>query len=240
MDKIKKVTEESKDVDRLAMNNEKPLEKVITVLIPYNRLVHKSNSLLYAIRSIRLNFLSACNIIVIGDKEDWFDAEVVEFIEHDHLSDVDLDLIDKIKTAIITEQVSDEFILSFPNLYYVTPVCFSDIQVVKADNGHFFTKTPFALSKDRLVELFEKQTDISPLIEQYYSNLHPGLIPIRLDWRSDNWTFSVISSNPDKKMIKEFIARKKWMCSQGDGYSPLLENILTEMFGHERKDHKLA
>lgn len=223
------------DIDPLNSDQGVTVDQKLTVLIPYARSEAKGNELMYTILSLRKNLREDFAIVVIGDAEPFFEDLKITHIAHNNLSDSNANLAEVIKSAIVSDKISDEFILSYQNLYYVSPVTLADIAVIKKASSGYMTNTPIYLKKALLVDLSEKLNGFNQvsIIDSYYSTFYSDRVPIQLDWQSDNWTFSVITANPDKDTLVKYIARKKWMSSFGNGYSSNLISILSDMFENE-------
>ncbi|WP_321519989.1 hypothetical protein [uncultured Bacteroides sp.] len=175
--------------------------KPITVVIPYAKELAQGKELLFALRSICVNSHFPGKIVIIGDREDWFSDEVT-VIPHTRVSDnPQIDTIEKLKIAIDSELVSDKFIWSNDDIYFISPVLLADIEVLKIkgiltpssfsgayrDNmirtidllgggevPDFETHTPVIFEKEKLITLFEKFPELSTggyLISSIYFNV---------------------------------------------------------------------
>lgn len=237
-------------------------EGVITVVIPYVKELAQGKELLFALRSIAANIRQQCNVVIIGDREDWFEDENLLFIEHKRVSDnPQVDVLEKLKLAIDSPMVSDSFIWSNDDIYFISPVMLADIQVLKTkgilnpagykgayaenmqrtidllgggDIPDFGTHTPYFFSKERLVELFEKYPELSTggylLSSVYFNTFFPGFVPLLLDWKTDNWVFSVVTPNPNEAKFRELVGKNKFLNNAESGYSEWLESELLAMF----------
>jgi len=104
----------------------------LTVVFPYFKAKAQGKELLYAMRALERNFREDFQIVVIGDREDWFSDEVIP-IDAVRISDnPQIDTINKIKLAIADELVSDDFIWMNDDIYCVGPTLLADIQILTA------------------------------------------------------------------------------------------------------------
>lgn len=163
----------------------KIVKKKIAVVIPYLKAAAQGKELLYAIRSLARNFSEDFDLVVIGDKEDWFSDEIL-YIEHACMSrNPQADVVDKIKQILIDERISDTFVWSNDDIYFVAPTTLEDIQKPKTDGEltfnpaekgiynsnrgetikalqskgypvrNFSTHTPFLFEKEKMIQVFE-------------------------------------------------------------------------------------
>lgn len=175
--------------------------KPFAVVIPYAKEFAQGKELMYVLRSIFANARFPGKIIIIGDKEDWFSEEVT-VIPHTRISDnPQIDTIERLKVAIDSELVTDKFIWTNDDIYFVSPVLLADIEVLKVKgiltpesfNGtyrenmartiellgggeipDFETHTPVLFEKEKLITLFEKYPELSTegyLISSIYFNV---------------------------------------------------------------------
>lgn len=149
--------------------------KGITVLIPYLRSEAAGEELRYALRAWEKHFAEDFNVVVIGDREEWFSPEVVHIPHEPHLVKEDCscpnpsmirnpqaDVTHKVFTAIASGLVRENFILSNDDIYLLGPTTKADIEVLKAfgelsksgkDGGLYnqnARKTAIALEKNGL------------------------------------------------------------------------------------------
>lgn len=157
----------------------------VSVVIPYCKDLAQGKELLYALRSWQKQVRFGINIVVIGDREDWF-SEDVTFIEHQRTSDnPQIDTREKLKLAIISPEVTDNFIWASDDIYLVNPISLSHIELPKvlgelnpdkqsetyAANMrltrsllkkeclpilNYNTRTPVLFDKERLTAMFER------------------------------------------------------------------------------------
>lgn len=165
---------------------EESLTKRVAIVIPYLKERAQGTELLFAIRSIAKNFAANdYQLVVIGDKEDWFSDEI-HFIDKACIgSNPQADVVDKMKAIILDESINEEFIWTNDDIYFVAPTTVEDIKVLKTsgmlvdepgNNGlynrnraktilalqainrpirNFDTHMPFFFEKERMIEVFE-------------------------------------------------------------------------------------
>ena len=112
-------------------NSEKTVTLKVAIIIPYLKKKAQGAELLYAIRSIAKNFTDDFQLVVIGDKEDWFGDDIL-FIEHACIgSNPQADVLDKVRHIIADERIGENFVWSNDDIYFVAPTSLADIQVLK-------------------------------------------------------------------------------------------------------------
>lgn len=101
-----------------------------SVVIPYCKEFAQGKELLYALRSWDKNCCFPANFVVIGDKEDWFHE--IHFIECPRVSDnPSVDTYHKLKVALESDLVTDDFIWTNDDIYVLQPIDLSHIQLPK-------------------------------------------------------------------------------------------------------------
>lgn len=158
---------------------EKPAAR-LAVVIPYLKAQAQGSELLYAIRSIAKNFMEdSIQLVVIGDSEDWFGSEILH-IEHQCIGgNPQADVLDKVKVILADDRISDEFVWTNDDIYFVAPTTLEDIRLLKAEgklckephNGSLYnanrSKTiDLLLSKDLPIRNFDAHMPISFTKEQ--------------------------------------------------------------------------
>lgn len=102
-----------------------------SVVIPYCKEFAQGKELLYALRSWDKNCCFPADFVVIGDKEEWFSDEI-HFIECPRVSDnPSVDTYHKLKVALESDLVTDDFIWSNDDIYVLQPIDLSHIQLPK-------------------------------------------------------------------------------------------------------------
>ncbi|KAA6325082.1 hypothetical protein EZS27_025662 [termite gut metagenome] len=137
--------EDEKDEDL-----KEPVTQKVTVVIPYVKKYALGQELKFAIASWLKFFRTPCDIVMIGDKEeywvDWKDEEPsITLISHVCASDNhQVDLMEKFKIAIVAEKVTGRFIFAADDIYLVSPVKLADVETLKISgtvNEKTFTGT---------------------------------------------------------------------------------------------------
>lgn len=102
-----------------------------SVVIPYCKEFAQGKELLYALRSWDKNCCFPADFVVIGDKENWFSDEI-HFIECPRVSDnPSVDTYHKLKVALESDLVTDDFIWTNDDIYVLQPIDLSHIQLPK-------------------------------------------------------------------------------------------------------------
>ena len=102
-----------------------------SIVIPYCKEFAQGKELLFALRSWAENCCFPANIVVIGDKEDWFSDEI-HFIECPRMSDnPSVDTFNKLKVALESDIVTDDFVWTNDDIYVLQPIDLSHIQLPK-------------------------------------------------------------------------------------------------------------
>lgn len=163
----------------------------MSVVIPYLKSEAQGKELLFAVRSWEQYFNGNIQIVVIGDKEEWFSNEIV-YIAMDQLSkNPQANTFEALKLAVASESVSGQFIWSNDDIYLVNPVGSAHIEIPKtlgflkpnsysgiyrenmertvaflASRGcreplNFDTHTPVLMDKEEIVSLLESYPEIA-------------------------------------------------------------------------------
>lgn len=110
---------------------EKKAQDHTTVVIPYCKEFAQGRELLFALRSWYNNARFPANLVIIGDREDWFGEEVT-VIEHQRTSDnPQIDTMEKLKLAIESPEVTERFIWTNDDIYLVNRVSLAHIEIPK-------------------------------------------------------------------------------------------------------------
>jgi len=104
----------------------------LTVCIPYLKSAAQGDELRYALRSLQKNMCEEFQVVIIGDREDWFSDEIIHIESVQFSKNPQIDTLEKLKLAIADERVSDHFIWSNDDIYMVSPVMLADIQILTA------------------------------------------------------------------------------------------------------------
>lgn len=163
----------------------------ISVVIPYSRQKAQGKELLYAVRSWLQNFRCQFQIVVIGEREDWFEEMGIVFIEMEQSSEnPQVNTMEALKLAIASDQVTAKFIWSNDDIYLIAPIGLEHIALPKFNGflnpdqykGHYKvnmtntlellednelpcrnygTHTPFLYEKEKLVSMLEEHPDLN-------------------------------------------------------------------------------
>lgn len=102
-----------------------------TVVIPYCKEFAQGKELLFAVRSWYGNARFPANLVIVGDREDWFDDEVT-VIDHQRTSDnPQIDTLEKLKLAIESPEVTERFIWTNDDIYLINRVSLAHIELPK-------------------------------------------------------------------------------------------------------------
>ena len=172
----------------------------VTVVIPYVKEKAQGDELRMALRSLHKFLRFGVNVVVIGDREEWMSEEVT-VIEHDCVSDnPQIDVVEKLKLAIVADEVTEKFIWSNDDIYLIAPVMLAHFEVPKNKGAlrpelykgvykenmlrtvelltdfpklDFGTHTPIVYQKQKLVDMFERFPELNAggyLISSVYFN----------------------------------------------------------------------
>lgn len=180
---VEKTEQPSEGVQGIVMNTD------ITVVIPFFKTKHKEEEVLLAIRSCVKYLQEDIRFVVIGDPIEAGDLPV-EQIEYKDTDGSQSDLLEVLKLAIVSESVSDKFILMEPGTYLIDDVNLHHIELCKhlgllnpnrytgndaammketasflRDNLNiaaydYNTHCPCVLEKEMLTDMFEELPDI--------------------------------------------------------------------------------
>lgn len=218
------------------MMGEMIVQDQTTVVFCHTRSEAQGKVLLYALRSWLKNARFPLNIVVIGDREEWFSKEVT-VIEHPSTGKGDAaDLAARLQLAIGAEEVTETFILAPTSLYVVNPVSLAHIGLPKVIGrcDNYETRTPVLLCKAALKALLEEHPELAegkaPLVSAYFAADAHCAHPVWLDWRTDQLLLPVVSRAPDKGRMRQLLQRKVFMTNSPTGYSATLLEVLEELF----------
>lgn len=167
-----------------------------TVVIPFFKSKNKMDEVALAIRTCAQYLHEDIHFVVIGDAIEAVDDIAVEQIEYKDASGSQSDLLEVLKLAIVSEAVSDKFILMEPGTYLIDDINLHHIELCKhlgminpnryAGNDavlmketasflrdnlkiaayDYNTHCPCVLEKEMLTEMFEELPDI--LLGKYH------------------------------------------------------------------------
>lgn len=182
----KSLKEENNQLREILNSENNRHEVEYSIVIPYLKSKAQGEELKFALRSIETHFRCMnYNVVIIGDREDWFDDGMIVHIDMPAISNnPQEDVINKIKEVLLSDQVSDKIIWTNDDIYFVSPVESCDIETLKIDGllkddgrlglysenrrstiellkakklplRNFATHTPLMYDKNKLIELFE-------------------------------------------------------------------------------------
>lgn len=137
---------------------EKKAQDHTSVVIPYCKEFAQGRELLFALRSWYEKTCFPANLVIIGDREDWFSDEV-SFIEHQRTSDnPQIDTMEKLKLAIESPEVTERFIWTNDDIYLVNRVSLAHIEIPKVlgDLNPKKFKGVYAENMSRTIMLLDK------------------------------------------------------------------------------------
>lgn len=141
-----------------ASASSQPVQNHVTVVIPYRREFAQGKELLFALRSWQKNVRFGINVVVIGDREDWFSDEIT-FIEHQPVSNnAQVDTFAKLKIAVESPEVTGRFIWTNDDIYVMNPIGLAHVELPKV-NGMLVPirfKGLYAENVKRTKDLLEK------------------------------------------------------------------------------------
>lgn len=142
------------DSQQLSSSDESPVtdpgrretrdESRITVLVPYLKSEAAGEELKYALRSWQQNFKEEFNVVVIGDKEDWFSPEVQHIPHEPHLikevcdcpspsmiRNPQADATHKLFTAIAALGLTGDVVRTSDDVFILGSTTLGDLKVLK-------------------------------------------------------------------------------------------------------------
>lgn len=137
---------------------EKKAQDHTTVVIPYCKEFAQGRELLFTLRSWYEKTCFPANLVIIGDREDWFGEEIF-FIEHQRTSDnPQIDTMEKLKLAIESPEVTERFIWTNDDIYLVNRVSLAHIEIPKVlgDLNPKKFKGVYAENMSRTIMLLDK------------------------------------------------------------------------------------
>nr|DAK68024.1 MAG TPA: Stealth protein CR2, conserved region 2 [Caudoviricetes sp.] len=137
---------------------EKKAQDHTTVVIPYCKEFAQGRELLFALRSWYEKTCFPANLVIIGDREDWFGEEIF-VIEHQRTSDnSQIDTMEKLKLAIESPEVTERFIWTNDDIYLVNRVSLAHIEIPKVlgDLNPKKFKGVYAENMSRTIMLLDK------------------------------------------------------------------------------------
>ncbi|MBP1593026.1 MAG: hypothetical protein H6Q12_44 [Bacteroidetes bacterium] len=200
--------------------------KDITVVIPYVKSEAQGNELMYALRSIACNLRHAFNVVVIGDREDWF-SDKITHIPHEKRenSSPQIDILEKLCKALKSDEVSEEFIFTADDTFFMQNILLSHIEVPKTTQKHI----PIALSKTRLKSMLEKQQETPvDIFSEYFESL--GIMPVDANWETAPYVLRVSSQEPNEDIFKKYINERFFLNIAPTAWGTFIEKFLSDYF----------
>jgi|GEM_PF-869932 len=102
------------------------------VVIPYKKDSAAGQELLYALRAWEEN-LPGCQIVIVGDREDWFSDSIIVIDAPVQSDNPQIDVAYKMLLAIADHQVPERFIWSNDDIYPVTPLHPADLELLTSE-----------------------------------------------------------------------------------------------------------
>ena len=109
----------------------KQSDERIAVVIPYVRAYAQGKELKFALASLQMFLKAEFKVVIIGDREEWFSDEVIHIAHECCSENPQTDVLEKLKVAIASDEVSEKFIWSNDDIYLVSPVTMADLEVLK-------------------------------------------------------------------------------------------------------------
>ncbi|MDD2799385.1 MAG: hypothetical protein PHV20_12405 [Bacteroidales bacterium] len=180
--------------------SEEAFESKISVVIPF-ACGNDETHLLYLLRSIEKEFTAQHHVVIIGQKPAINLSDDVAIIElESKTSNKELNLVHILQAAALSEIITDNFIVAPMDTYFISPVTFADIALLKtskpkvlslsdetalentlrllSDKGienarNFTCGLPFAIEKAKFAGLFAELPELDAIpsfIESIYFN----------------------------------------------------------------------
>lgn len=225
-------------------------EQPLAVVFPCTKGVAESKDLELAIRSWQLNFDEEIQVIVVGDKEDWYPEDLLH-IPHKHHEDPRLDLVEKLKLICENEIVPEQFVLANQSAYMINYCSLADIDSLKCKGQikdaieadylkelmlttyDYETQLPFLLNKHEVAQDLEAVDLTKSSFINAFVNDVVDKLPFELDFKTDNQKCGVYRSNPNQSLIRQATTTKKWITNSEDGWCDALIEVLNEIFPPE-------
>ena len=218
------------------------------LIIPYLQDMDEEAQLKVAIASWLQNFNGKLKIYVIGDDPK------IEGVEHMPLPSVECPeqkLFGAVTTAIMNEDISDEFIVAMPNVFVANKINAAHVLIRKGYN-----KFPTDLNdrvNNSLQLLYDKGVDVpflpcfdipfmvnkfkwADIMDQFpewstddldmsviYQALTSDAVVSPLDWRTDCWLLPVVKDNTNPQDFEQFVKNKAFVSCTLKGWNPTLK-----------------
>ncbi len=170
--------------------NTQDANPIYTVVIPFFKAKHREDEVIMIIRSCTRYLHENIRFVIIGDRVDYTKNMPIEQIEYKDADGSQLDILEVLKLAVVSESVSDKFILIEPGTYLIDDVELCHISLCKhlgllnpirytgsdavmmKDTSELLrdklnlaaydynTHCPILLEKEKLADMFEEVPDI--------------------------------------------------------------------------------
>lgn len=114
--------------DNLDTHDEYP---IYTVVIPFFKAKHREDEVVMIIRSCTKYLHENIRFVIIGDQVDYTKNMPIELIEYKDADGSQLDILEVLKLAVVSESVSEKFILIEPGTYLIDDVAMCHIGLCK-------------------------------------------------------------------------------------------------------------
>lgn len=104
---------------------------IYTVVIPFFKAKHREDEVVMILRSCTKYLHENIRFVIIGDTVDYTNEIPVEQIEYKDADGSQLDILEVLKMAVVSESVSDKFILIEPGSYLIDNVDLCHIALFK-------------------------------------------------------------------------------------------------------------
>lgn len=105
--------------------------EVDTFVIPYLKSAAAGDELKYALRSIAYSFPQD-KVIIIGDKEDWFNENIIHIPHTPESDNPQIDVVHKLLLGITSGSIDGDFILTYDDVFLLGQTSIEDISILKA------------------------------------------------------------------------------------------------------------
>lgn len=111
--------------------NAQDVNPFYTVVIPFFKAKHREEEVVKVIESCAQYLLENIRFVTIGDKIEYTKGMFIEHIEYNGAEGSQLDILEVLKLAIVSESVSEKFILIEPGSYLIDNVGLCHIAIFK-------------------------------------------------------------------------------------------------------------
>lgn len=132
----------------------------VSVVIPYKKSESQGKELMLAIQGWRRHFKENMRLIVIGDREDFFDADILHIPHECNTDNPPLDIVAKLKELFTVCPEIEYFVLTNDDIYPVNDFDLVEVQFLKCDGLLTDPKsvgTTYAKNRQKTLELLRKE-----------------------------------------------------------------------------------